>query len=602
MKATVVLLLFTLFLISPSHASADIITGLKAAFGFEEGSGTMTADQSGNQAPATLVNNPAWSSGKIGTSSILFDKANDFINAGAGSNLANLELQGGGGMSISFWIRPTTLGNQAILNKGSGSAYSFGLYTNAAGRLIFDRKHSSTALNVRQDNMLTTGQWQHVLLTWNGNSDLASVKIYRNGVQQTGTYGTAGSGTKNNDASLTMYIGAENGAYGINGSMDDVRFYNRVLTNTDAFELFNYNGSGGPVDVVPPLRTNAVPSGTLPAGTLTTTLSLNTNESAICKYGTTANTSYAALPHTFGATGGTSHAQSLGGLTNGTSYSYVIRCADTVGNPNTNDFPINFAVGVPAGGGPVTFADTLVVNGLSFPTAMAFAPDGRIFVTEKDSGRIRVIKNGAILPTAFATVSVRNENERGLLGLAVDPNFSVNGNVYVYHTANSGSAVRNRIVKLKASSTNADVSDGTQTMIFELQPLDSGYHNGGALLFGNDGKLYAAVGENGYEDDSQNVNSFRGKIIRINTDGSIPADNPTSFDGTGATTTGVYRAVWAMGFRNPFTFGVDPVSGEIRVNDVGAGMWEEINVLSKGGNFGWPICEGALFHGTSNTC
>jgi glucose/arabinose dehydrogenase len=603
MKNIVVrLVVFALFLVSPSRASADIITGLKAAFGFEESSGNFAADQSGNQSPAILVNNPARGAGKVGTGSLLFDKANDFINAGAGSNLANLELQGGGGMSVSFWIRPTTLGHQAIINKGSGSAYSFGLYTNPDGRIIFERRHSSTVLTVRHDSVLVAGQWQHVLITWNGSSDVASVKIYKNGVQQTRTYGTPGSGTKNNDSSLNMYVGAENGAYGINGSMDEVRFYNRVLTSADAVELFNYDGSSAPGDVVPPVRTNGSPSGDLPAGTLTTTLSLNTNEAATCKYGSTANTSYAALPYTFGTTGGTSHSQSLGGLTNGTAYSYVVRCQDTPGNTNTNDFLINFTVGAPVGGGEATFASTLLVNGLRFPTAMAFAPDGRIFVTEKDSGQVRVIKNATILPTPFATVSVRNENERGLLGLALDPNFSTNGNVYVYYTANSGSDVRNRIVRLKASSPSADVSDGTQTVIFELQPLDSGYHNGGALLFGRDGKLYAAIGENGYEDDSQNINSFRGKIIRINTDGSIPADNPTSFDGVAGTPTGLYRAVWAMGFRNPFTFAVDPISGDIRVNDVGDGMWEEINELSKGGNYGWPICEGSLFHGTSNTC
>jgi glucose/arabinose dehydrogenase len=590
------------FSVGSPQTSTDIITGLKAAFGFEEGAGLSTADQSGNQAPATLVNNPAWSSGKIGTGSLLFDKASDFLSIGAGSNLANLELQGGGGMSLGFWIRPTSLGTQLIANKGSGANYAFAIYTNADGRLVFERKYSSTNLSVRHDNVLVTGQWQHILVTWNGSPDVASVKIYKNGVQQTQTYGPAGIGTKNNDALMNMYVGAENGSYGINGAMDEVRFYNRVLTSADAVALFNYNGVSTPVDVTPPTRANGAPSGMLPAGSLTTTLSLDTDEPATCKYGTTANTNYAALPYTFGATGGTSHSQSLTGLTHGTAYSYVIRCQDAAGNANTTDFPINFTVSPPTGGGPVTFASTLLVNGLRFPTAMAFAPDGRIFVTEKDSGQVRVIRDGTILPTPFASVSVRNENERGLLGLALDPNFSANGYVYIYYTASSGSDIRNRIVKLKASSPTSDVSDGTQTTLFELQPLDSGYHNGGALLFGNDGKLYAAIGENGYENDSQNINSFRGKIIRINTDGSIPADNPTSFDGVTGTPTGVYRAVWAMGFRNPFTFAVDPVSGEIRVNDVGDGMWEEINVLSKGGNYGWPACEGSFFHGTFNTC
>ena len=92
-------------------------------------------------------------------------------------------------------------------------------------------------MNVRYDNALVAGQWQHIVLTWDGNSSVASVKVYRNGVVLTNPYGSGGVGTKPSDAAYNLYIGAENGAYGINGGMDDVRFYNRILTDAEITEL-----------------------------------------------------------------------------------------------------------------------------------------------------------------------------------------------------------------------------------------------------------------------------------------------------------------------------------------------------------------------------
>jgi glucose/arabinose dehydrogenase len=232
---------------------------------------------------------------------------------------------------------------------------------------------------------------------------------------------------------------------------------------------------------------------------------------------------------------------------------------------------------------PPGFTETLVAGGLVRPTAMAIAPDGRIFVCEQD-GRLRVIRDGALLPTPFHTLSVNNSGERGLLGVAFDPNFASNHFLYVYYTTSSA-PIHNRVSRLTA---NGDVVvPGSEHQILNLETLSATNHNGGAIHFGNDGKLYVAVGENAVPGNSQTLDNRLGKMLRINADGSIPDDNPFN-----ATAMGLNKAIWALGLRNPFTFGVDRVSGRIFINDVGAGAWEEINDGIPGANYGWPDTEG----------
>ena len=200
------------------------------------------------------------------------------------------------------------------------------------------------------------------------------------------------------------------------------------------------------------------------------------------------------------------------------------------------------------------------VTGLSQAATFAQAPDGRIFVCEK-GGRLRVIKNGALLPTPFHQFTVDNTGERGLIGLAFHPDFASNGYVYAHYTATTPTK-HNRISRLVA---NGDVSTGAETAIVDLPTLSNALiHNGGAIHFGPDGKLYAAVGDNGVGTNAQNLALVFGKILRFNDDGTIPTDNP--FYGS---QTGLARAVWAYGLRNPFTFAFQPGTGRMHINDVG---------------------------------
>ena len=232
---------------------------------------------------------------------------------------------------------------------------------------------------------------------------------------------------------------------------------------------------------------------------------------------------------------------------------------------------------------PSGFSETLIASGLRQPTAMTFAPDGRLFVCEQ-GGTLRVIKNGVLLPTPFVSLTVSSVGERGLLGVAFDPQFASNRFVYVYYTATTPN-VHNRVSRFIAAGDVAQA--GSETILMDLEPLGATNHNGGAIHFGTDGKLYIAVGENAVGANSQTLANRLGKILRINADGSIPTDNPFYNQAIG-----VNRSIWALGLRNPFTFAVQPLSGEMHINDVGQNTWEEINLGVAGANYGWPATEG----------
>jgi glucose/arabinose dehydrogenase len=225
------------------------------------------------------------------------------------------------------------------------------------------------------------------------------------------------------------------------------------------------------------------------------------------------------------------------------------------------------------------------ITGLNSATAMAQAPDGRIFIAQK-GGTVRIVKNGQLLtqPLLDNQASTDSAGERGFIGIALHPDFATNGWLYVHYTNTVGGS-HGRISRYVVSG---DTSDGFETALVNLPVLSSATnHNGGAIHFGPDGKLYVGVGDNADRTRSPLLTSVFGKILRFNDDGTIPTDNPHY-----ATQTGLARAIWARGLRNPFTFAVQPGTGTLYINDVGEGDWEEINVGAAGANYGWPATEG----------
>jgi len=221
---------------------------------------------------------------------------------------------------------------------------------------------------------------------------------------------------------------------------------------------------------------------------------------------------------------------------------------------------------------PENFTDEPVLTNLQDTDGFAFSPDGRMFISERITGKLRIAKYNSVNDTwslnatPFYTFDIPKNNSGqpearrsgGLRDIAFDPNFSSNGYVYAFYMTDD--SLHNRVVRIQASAGNADVADASETLLIDLpfnNSASSGSHNGGALEFGGDGKLYITTGD-GWEgefagDAVQSLTTFTGKVLRINADGSIPTDNPFYLE-----TTGSYRAIYALGLRNPYSMSKHP--------------------------------------------
>jgi glucose/arabinose dehydrogenase len=219
---------------------------------------------------------------------------------------------------------------------------------------------------------------------------------------------------------------------------------------------------------------------------------------------------------------------------------------------------------------------TPFLTGLDFPTNLAFAPDGRLFFTEKNTGSVRVVSaSGRLEPEPFVRFPVANDGETGMLGIALHPAFEREPWVYLYFSdAASGNNV---LVRVRDDGGRA----GERQMLRSFLPWSIGYHNGGDLLFGADGRLYVAVGEAHEPERAQDPGDVGGKILRLEPDGSVPRDNP--FAGSPAFT---------VGHRNSFGLCLDRRTGDLWETENGPDVDDEVNVLRAGRNYGWPEVTG----------
>jgi aldose sugar dehydrogenase len=213
------------------------------------------------------------------------------------------------------------------------------------------------------------------------------------------------------------------------------------------------------------------------------------------------------------------------------------------------------------------------VDGFDFAVNIAFAPDGTIFVADKDIGEIRVVRDGEILDEPFASLETAAPvNEMGLLGVAVHPEFPAEPWVYAYYSDTE--VERNRLVRFRADGDVAIERDD----LLDLLPTTFGWHNGGDLAFGPDGKLYVTVGEGHISARAQDEDELGGRILRLEPDGSVPDDNPFGPD----------NPTYALGIRNSFGICFDPASGDPWVTDNGPDRDDEVNLVEAGANLGWP--------------
>ncbi len=233
----------------------------------------------------------------------------------------------------------------------------------------------------------------------------------------------------------------------------------------------------------------------------------------------------------------------------------------------------------------------------SDPVALLQAPssDTRWFLVER-TGIILTFLNQPNMSEVTTALDFRHvvepmserDLELGMLALAFHPNFSKNGNIYIYYTAQINKGIESRLSRFVSIDQGTTFDpDSEEILIHVEQPRNR--HNGGQLAFGPDGFLYLSLGDGGDRFESQDRESFLGKILRIDVDGKapymIPPDNP--FVGEGGR-----PEIYAMGLRNPWRWSFDPVTGVLWLGDVGNRRWEEINVIVSGGNYGWPILEG----------
>ena len=242
-----------------------------------------------------------------------------------------------------------------------------------------------------------------------------------------------------------------------------------------------------------------------------------------------------------------------------------------------------------------------VAHGFEFPLAIRNAGDGsgRLFVVEQ-GGAIWIVDGGVVSTVPFLDISdrVQTGGEEGLLGLAFHPDYDSNGFFYVNYTRSGSPGLETVIERYSVSAGDPDVADHeSDFLVLEIdQPFNP--HNGGDVHFGPDGYLYIGMGDGGDNATAQDLGSLLGKMLRIDVDGgtpyAIPPDNP--FVGV----SGALGEIWAWGFRNPFRWSFDRVTGDLLIGDVGEGDWEEVDFLpagSAGGeNFGWPCREGAHDH------
>jgi glucose/arabinose dehydrogenase len=272
------------------------------------------------------------------------------------------------------------------------------------------------------------------------------------------------------------------------------------------------------------------------------------------------------------------------------------------------------AAPAPARALPEGFSLVTVAAGLDQPTAFAFK-GAKILVTEKASGEVRVVlPNGSLRPQPFVTLNVSSESERGVLGIAVDPQFATNKSVYIYYTTGPGAlgytgSPKNRVSRF---ATGPGLVGTGETIILDNIPSDAGNHNGGDIQFGFDGMLYVAVGDGGlFHEDAQTLDTLRGKILRIKRDGGSPLGNPHKLAVGGRKCgspageppgAGPCREIYAYGLRNPFRFSLRPSNGSYLIGDVGQVTWEELSTLVPGGNYGWNAVEGPCPFTSSPNC
>jgi glucose/arabinose dehydrogenase len=539
--------------LTPLIASAAP-TGLVAAYGFNEGTGTTVADASGNGNTGTISGATWTASGKYG-SALSFNGSGARVTV---NDSASLHLTTG--MTIEAWVYPTTTsgGWRDVVYKFNDVYYLDTLRQKAAFGGVGGTIYAPSALQVNT--------WSHLAATYDG----VTKRLYVNGVQvasqpQTGLIQTStGALGIGGDAAYGQYWA---------GRIDEVRIYNRPLSASEIQSDMS-TPVGAPANQPPVAAASASPtSGVAPLAVAFSSAGSSDPEGAALSYswvfGDGATSTAANPTHTYSAAG-----------------AYVARLTVSDGVNSTTSGPVSITVN----GSSAGFVNEVVVPDITSATTLAFLPDGRMLVGEL-TGTIWVVQPGASQPDPDPFLQLDYSQlvgEQGLMDIALDPNFAQYGYYYVFYTRGFPSSQNHNRVSRFTASGNTTVPD-SEVVLWQDDKVAQFEHHGGALAFGPDGKLYISSGDQFRDYDPQSLDNYQGKILRINSDGSIPTDNPF-YDGAGPNK----DEIWAYGLRNPFRMSFDRVTGKLYIGDVGGNggtAIEEVYLGVRGANYGWPYRE-----------
>ncbi len=561
--------------VTVSNSAPPTPAGLVAGWAFNESLGTSVNDVSGNGNNATLQNGPTWTPGKYG-GGLRFDGVNDFLTAPSSPSL-NFS---GSAMTLSMWINPLAGGGDQVpfakFWSGSMSSpyYQYGLELDGGTTPHFYLGSAGGLTGASMGSQLALGQWSHLAIVFNGTS----ARFYVNG-NLVSSPSLAGSITAR-DSLLYMAADLRPSQF-FNGSLDDVRVYNRAESPAEVVNDLNTpltapasDPTGPSVSITSPAN-DAVVSGNR---IITADASDDVGVAGVQFYVDGAPQGPEDMTAPYGANWDTRQ------IPNG-AHTLTARARDS-DNKTTLSAVVNVTVA-----NSDSFQNQVLASGFDLPTSIEFLPDGRMLVAEL-AGKIKVLPPPYTNPDPTAFLQINNIGsagvQQGIFDVALDPDFANNHYYYVFYTL--GTPNVDRLSRFTANSSVTGTVPGSEFVLYQDPEIANAEHHGGAIAFGNDGKLYFTTGEHFQGSPSQDLTSPRGKVHRINKDGTVPTDNPF-YDGAGPH----WDSIWAYGLRNPYRAFYDAPTGRLYIGDVGgnvASSNEELDLGARGANYGWPDSEG----------
>jgi len=576
--------LLALVTLVPSATPAQSAAGLVAGYAFNEGSGTTAADASGSGLTGTLTNGAGWGTGR-NAGAVLLDGVDDFVELG---NPAPLQLTGS--MTVSAWVNSAAfpVDDAAIVSKRASGEVGYQLDTTVdrGPRTIgFKLTNSSGGTMFRYGaTTLQANTWYFVTGAYDAAT--SALHVYLNGQLDDGTLlGTVTATQQNSSANVNIGRRPTGNTFNFKGRIDDVRIYGRALPQSEIQADMNAPVAGVAGDTVPPSVAITSPAANAQVSDILNVTAIASDNVGIVGVqflvdGLNTGVEDTASPFALAWDSRT--------VANG-AHTLTARARDAAGNSTLSAaVPVNVA-------NASSFQNEILATGLNLPTSMLFLPDGRMLVSELP-GKIKALSPPytSVSPTPFLQLTnVGNDGyaglQQGIFSIALDPNFATNHYYYVFYTTRTPN--RDRLSRFTADATLTTTNLNTEVVLYQ-DPQDANTeHHGGAIVFGNDGKLYFTTGDHFQGSPSQDLTSPRGKLHRINPDGTVPTDNPF-YDGNGPNV----DSIWALGLRNPYRAYYDLPTGRLFIGEVGgndpATAKEEVNLGAAGANYGWPNSEG----------